>query len=89
MLLLSCCTSCQKKEKNAIPNDIYFPAFPDAQTGTILFLDMHGKRVSYENPAEVVNVAMPLWYWLMICDYVEQTEDAVQSLNLNSSKKKE
>lgn len=79
MLVLICCKSCPKKENNATVNDVYFPSFPYAQQGTILFVDLHGKRVT-TNQSEIVNVVIPFWYWKMICDYVEGTESAVQSL---------
>lgn len=78
MPVLNCCKSSQTKANPETKADIYFPAFPTPQTGTILFLDINGKRV-IDKQTEIVNVVMPLWYWLMIVDYVEGTESAVQA----------
>lgn len=80
MLVLNSCKSCQKKESKETVNNVYFPSFPDIPEGNILFVDMYGKRVSTENQNQIVNVVLPFWLWLQICDYVEGTETAVQSL---------
>ena len=79
MLLLSCCKSSQIKARKDTNIDVYFPAFPYPQTGTILFLDINGKRVT-DYQTEIVNVVMPYWYWKQIVQYVTETEEAVQAL---------
>jgi len=82
MPVLNSCKSSQIKAKKETNIDVFFPAFPYPQTGTILFLDINGKRVK-DNKTEIVNVVMPLWYWKLITDYVEGTETAAQALSMN------
>lgn len=80
MPALNSCRSSQLKVKKETKTDVYFPAFPTPQTGTILFIDINGKRVT-DYQTEIVNVVMPIWYWKMIVNYVEGTEAAVEALN--------
>lgn len=77
MLGLNSCTSKPKKESKETIN-VYFPSFPEAPEGLILPLDIYGNKVT--DAGEVVNIAMPYWYWKQIIDYVVKTEEAVQAL---------
>lgn len=64
--------------------DVYFPSFPEAPAGLILPLDIKGKRVT-EPGQEIVNIAIPYWYWKQICQYVTETEEAVQALKAGTT----
>ena len=59
-------------------DDVYFPAFPDPEDN-IVPLDQEGNIVAITDE-HIVKVELPFWYWNMIIDYVEETENAVTAL---------
>jgi hypothetical protein len=85
MLALTACVSHPKGEKKepAITvkvDTVYFPAFPDPPDD-IIPLDAD-KNIVTSDDTEIVYVTIPLWYWNLIIDYVEETEEAVTSLTV-------
>lgn len=84
MPVLTACTSQHKKEPiEIVPviiglDDVYFPAFPDPEDN-IVPLDQDGNIVTFTDE-HIVKVELPFWYWNMIIDYVEETENAVTAL---------
>lgn len=75
MPVLNCCRSNPTKEKPATV-EIYFPSFPTPGKATITPIDIDGKIVR-DNDTEIMNVVIPFWYWIMITNYVTETEEAV------------
>lgn len=80
MLPLICCKSNPKKESTETIN-VYFPSFPSPGKETIIPIDVNGKVVK-DSTTEIVNVVIPYWYWIMITNYVTETEEAVQALTI-------
>ena len=84
MLALTACVSHPKEEKKETPapvitvETIYFPSFPEPPDD-IIPLDKDNNVVTSDD-TETVNVLIPYWYWNLIIDYVEKTEEAVTSL---------
>lgn len=84
MLALTACVSHPKGEKKETPapvitvETIYFPSFPEPPDD-IIPLDAD-KNIVTSSDTEIVYVTIPLWYWNLIIDYVEETEAAVTSL---------
>ena len=83
MLALTGCKSHPKGEKKEPPaivgiDTIYFPVFPQPPED-IIPLDKDNNAV-ISGDTEIAYVRIPLWYWNLIIDYVEETEAAVTSL---------
>ena len=82
MLALTGCVSHPKGDKKETPvikvETVYFPAFPEPPED-IIPLDVD-KNIVTSGDTEIVYVAIPYWYWNLIIDYVEETEQAVTSL---------
>jgi len=84
MLALTACASHPRGEKKETPapiitvETVYFPFFPDPPDD-IIPLDKDNNIVTSGN-TEIVYIAIPYWYWNLINDYVEETEQAVTSL---------
>ena len=81
MLALTACVSHPKEEKTETApavKTVFFPAFPEPPED-IKPLDKDN-NVVISDDTEVVYVALPYWYWNLIIDYVEETEQAVTSL---------
>ena len=84
MLALTACVSHPKEDKKETPAPIagsdivYFPSFPEVPDD-IIPLDKDNNIVT-SNDTEIVYMLIPYWYWNLIIDYVEETEQAVTSL---------
>lgn len=80
MLALTACVSHPKEEKKEIPaiKTVYFPSFPEPPED-IKPLDKDNNIVT-SSGTEIAYVVLPYWYWNLIIDYVEETEQAVTSL---------
>ena len=84
MLALTACASHPRGEKKETPapvitvKTVYFPSFPDPPDGLIP-LDKDNNIVTSDD-TEIVYMLIPYWYWNLIIDYVEETEQAVTSL---------
>ena len=84
MLALTGCVSHPKEDKKETPapvvkiETIYFPSFPQPPED-IIPLDKD-KNIVTSDDTEVIYMQLPYWYWNLIIDYVEETEQAVTSL---------
>ncbi len=84
MLALTGCVSHPKEEKKETPaiavtvETVYFPSFPEPPED-IIPLDAD-KAIVTSGDTEIAYVAIPYYYWNLIIDYVEETEQAVTSL---------
>jgi hypothetical protein len=84
MLALTACVSHPKEEKKETPaiavtvETVYFPSFPEPPED-IISLDAD-KAIVTSGDTEIAYVAIPYYYWNLIIDYVEETEQAVTSL---------
>lgn len=86
MLVLIGCKTLPEKDKKETPkiliagiDTVYFPSFPDPQGVNIISLDADGNIVTTDEE-HIANVLVPYWYWNLIIDYVEDTENAVTAL---------
>ncbi|MBO7735854.1 MAG: hypothetical protein J6S67_25015 [Methanobrevibacter sp.] len=79
---MTACASHPKGEKKETPvitvDTVYFPSFPEPPED-IIPLDAD-KNIVTDSDTDIVYITIPYWYWNLIIDYVEETEQAVTSL---------
>ena len=84
MLALTGCVSHPRGERKETPapiitvETVYFPSFPEPPED-IIPLDKDNNIVT-SRETEIVYITIPYWYWNLIIDYAEGTEQAVTSL---------
>lgn len=71
MLLLTSCQTSPKSENQNLANELYWPVFPDPVLN-------EQSVVTYDK--EQTTVKMPLWYWLLVVEYVVDVEANIEML---------